>query len=81
MRALGAFAVSGCVRPCRNVWYCRELGVPIEVFTNIDADAYIYNESAGMTNPVRNRTAKADVYGYVCELLARITTKGRSTRS
>ena len=58
--------------------YCRELGVPIEVFTNINADAYIYNESSGMTpgNPMRYRTAKADTYGYVSELLAKATDKG-----
>ncbi|GAB3956223.1 hypothetical protein GCM10027614_67770 [Micromonospora vulcania] len=56
--------------------YCRELGVPIEAFTNQNADAWIYNESAGMTKPVRYRTAKADVYGYVSELLARATDQG-----
>ncbi|MFE6484945.1 flavin monoamine oxidase family protein [Streptomyces sp. NPDC057757] len=56
--------------------YCRELGVPVEVFTNTNADAYIYNESAGMTGPTRYRTAKADVYGYVSELLAKATDKG-----
>ncbi|WUH30924.1 FAD-dependent oxidoreductase [Streptomyces sp. NBC_00445] len=56
--------------------YCRELGVPLEVFTNVNADAYLYNESAGMTKPMRYRTAKADVYGYVSELLAKATNKG-----
>lgn len=61
--------------------YCRELGVPIEVFTNTNADAYLFNESAGMTKPMRYRTAKADVYGYVSELLAKASGKGRWTRS
>ncbi|WP_432824641.1 flavin monoamine oxidase family protein [Dactylosporangium sp. CA-092794] len=58
--------------------YCRELGVPVEVFTNQNASAFIYNESAGMTpgNAVRYRTAKADVYGYVSELLAKATDQG-----
>jgi monoamine oxidase len=58
--------------------YCRELGVPIEVFTNANASAFIYNESAGMTpgTAVRYRTAKADVYGYVSELLAKATDQG-----
>ncbi|WP_084317087.1 FAD-dependent oxidoreductase [Actinospica robiniae] len=58
--------------------YCRELGVPIEVFTNVNADAYIYNESSGMTpgHPVRYRTAKSDVYGYVGELLAKASDQG-----
>jgi len=56
--------------------YCRELGVPIEVFTNVNADAYLYNESAGMTAPERYRSAKADVYGYVSELLAKAASRG-----
>lgn len=56
--------------------YCRELGVPVEVFTNTNADAYLFNESAGMTEPMRYRTAKADVYGYLSELLAKASNKG-----
>lgn len=56
--------------------YCRELGVPVEVFTNSNASAYIYNEKAGMTEAVRYRTAKADTYGYVSELLAKATNLG-----
>ncbi|WP_033344158.1 flavin monoamine oxidase family protein [Catenuloplanes japonicus] len=54
--------------------YCRELGVPVEVFTNSNADALIYN--AGMSAPVRYRTAKADFYGYVAELLTKATNQG-----
>jgi monoamine oxidase len=56
--------------------YCRELGVPIEVFSNQNADAFLYNSSTGMTAPERWRTAKADVYGYVAELLAKATSQG-----
>ncbi|NYV74122.1 flavin monoamine oxidase family protein [Streptomyces sp. UH6] len=56
--------------------YCRELGVEVEVFTNSNASALIYNERNGMTSPVRYRTAKADVYGYVSELLAKATGAG-----
>jgi monoamine oxidase len=54
--------------------YCRELGVPIETFVNNNASAYVYNE--GMTAPVRARTARADMYGYVAELLAKATDAG-----
>ncbi|MBB2943525.1 monoamine oxidase [Actinoplanes lutulentus] len=54
--------------------YCRELGVPIQPFVNTNADALIYNEATG--TPVRFRTAKADVYGYVSELLAKATDQG-----
>ncbi|MBD5786823.1 FAD-dependent oxidoreductase [Cellulosimicrobium terreum] len=58
--------------------YLRELGVPYEVFTNANADAYLYNERTGSTpgNPTRYRTAKADVFGYTSELLALATDQG-----
>ncbi|MET8156703.1 FAD-dependent oxidoreductase [Sphaerisporangium sp. NPDC005289] len=56
--------------------YCRELGVDLEVFTNSNAQTYIFNASAGMTAPVTWRTAKADVYGYISELLATATDGG-----
>lgn len=60
--------------------YCRELGVPVEVFTNENANAYLFNEKAGMKAPVRYRTAKADMYGYVAELLAKAEGKGALDR-
>ncbi|MFC6697330.1 flavin monoamine oxidase family protein [Nocardioides daphniae] len=58
--------------------YMRELGVPYEVFTNANADAYLYNEKSGATpgNPIRYRTAKADVFGYTSELLNYATDQG-----
>jgi monoamine oxidase len=56
--------------------YCRELGVPIQVFSNQNADAFLYNSATGMTAPERWRSAKADVYGYVGELLAKATSQG-----
>ncbi|MDQ7909217.1 flavin monoamine oxidase family protein [Phytohabitans sp. ZYX-F-186] len=58
--------------------YCRELGVPIEMFGNQNADGYYYNEGVGVLSgtPIRHRTAKADVYGYVSELLAKATDQG-----
>lgn len=61
-----------------TVDYCRELGVPLEIFTNDNAAAYCYHEQAGMTpgNPVRRRAAKADTYGYISELLAKATDQG-----
>ncbi|WP_405063898.1 flavin monoamine oxidase family protein [Kribbella sp. NBC_01505] len=58
--------------------YCRELGVAIEPFVNQNADAYLYREgtTALSNQPIRHRTAKADVYGYVSELLAKATDQG-----
>ena len=57
--------------------YCRELGVPVEVFANQNADAWYYNEPvegiAGQMvgRRIRHRTAKADYLGYTSELLAK----------
>jgi monoamine oxidase len=58
--------------------YCRELGVPVEVFTNVNADSYYFDEGTTPLSgtPVRHRTTKADTYGYVSELLARATDSG-----
>ncbi|MEV0779039.1 flavin monoamine oxidase family protein [Streptomyces sp. NPDC050433] len=58
--------------------YCRELGVPLEVFTNQNANAYIYHENSAAQagKAIRWRTAKADAYGYVSELLAKATDQG-----
>ncbi|MDF5753420.1 FAD-dependent oxidoreductase [Spongiactinospora sp. TRM90649] len=58
--------------------YCRELGVPIETFVNNNASAYVYNQ--GMAAPVRARTARADLYGYIAELLAKATDTGALNR-
>ncbi|HEX6240182.1 MAG TPA: FAD-dependent oxidoreductase, partial [Polyangiales bacterium] len=63
--------------------YCRELGVELQVFTNQNADGYYFNENTATTSygplastKVRHRTAKADYYGYVSELLAKVTNQG-----
>lgn len=58
--------------------YCRELGVPVEVFTNQNADGYYYQENAGALSGtrIRHRAAKADYYGYVSELLSKATNQG-----
>ncbi|MFD0890409.1 flavin monoamine oxidase family protein, partial [Streptosporangium algeriense] len=58
--------------------YCRELGVPIETFVNNNASAYVYTR--GMKAPVRARTARADMYGYVAELLAKASHAGALNR-
>ncbi len=53
--------------------YCKEFGIPIEVFTNLNEAAYYYNESAGSlaSKRVRIREAKADMRGHTSELLAK----------
>jgi monoamine oxidase len=52
--------------------YCRELRIPIETFVNNNSQAYVHTN--GQT--VRARTARADMYGYVAELLAKATNVG-----
>jgi monoamine oxidase len=62
--------------------YCRELGVPIEPFANVNADAYVYASSdrgaAGRLadTPVRRRAAKADLTGGINELFVRAIRQG-----
>ncbi|MEV0164967.1 monoamine oxidase [Nonomuraea fuscirosea] len=56
--------------------YCRELGVPIETFVNNNAAAYVHTNGS----TVRARTARADMYGYVAELLAKATDLGALDR-
>jgi monoamine oxidase len=58
--------------------YCRELGVPVQPMANQNADAYVYFQNGG---PLSNKTmtervVKADVYGYISELLAKATSQG-----
>jgi monoamine oxidase len=62
--------------------YCRELGVPVEVFTNANAQGWYYNEAsetvggAWAGQRIRHRQARADTYGYVSELLAKAVDQG-----
>jgi monoamine oxidase len=53
--------------------YCRELGVKLEVFANLNYQQYYYNENGGSlaNRKVRARQAKADMRGYISELLAK----------
>lgn len=56
--------------------YCRELGIPIETFVNRNSQTYIH--TGGRT--VRSGTARADMYGYIAELLAKATDVGALDR-
>jgi monoamine oxidase len=53
--------------------YCKELGVPIEVFNNFNEAAYCYKEGTGSWHGkrVRFREVKADLKGYLAELLVK----------
>lgn len=53
--------------------YIRKFGIPIEPFNNVNDHAYYYNENVGELSgkKIRKREAKADVRGYVSELMAK----------
>ena len=53
--------------------YCRKFGIAIEPFNNVNEHGYYYNENVGELSgrKVRKREAKADVKGYVSEMLAK----------
>ena len=54
--------------------YCRELGVPVEVFVNDNDAAYLYQTKTGGAlagKRLRGREVRADLGGYTAELLAK----------
>ncbi|MGJ7922121.1 FAD-dependent oxidoreductase [Neobacillus sp. LXY-4] len=53
--------------------YCRELGVELEAFTNINEAGYYFHENVGplSNTKIRKREIKADTRGYVAELLTK----------
>ena len=53
--------------------YCRELRVPVEVFVNDNEAAYLYqSKSAALAGRrLRSREVRADLSGYVAELLSK----------
>jgi monoamine oxidase len=55
--------------------YCKELGVPLEIFINEAEASYFYYEGANIgplaNTRVRLREVKADLLGYTCELLSK----------
>ena len=51
--------------------YCKEFGVPLEVFTNDNRAALLHNLERFGGQPVTARRAMADIRGYIAELLAK----------
>jgi monoamine oxidase len=55
--------------------YCKELGVPVEIFNNENESSYFYYEGEQIgplaAKRVRLREIKADMIGYTCELMAK----------
>jgi len=61
--------------------YCRELGVPLEIFVNEAENAYFYDEGQDVGplagTRVRLREVKADMIGYTNELLVKAIDQGQ----
>lgn len=53
--------------------YCKELGVPIEIYNNVNEGAYYFSEGKGplSNKKIRIREIHNDMRGYMCELLAK----------
>jgi monoamine oxidase len=53
--------------------YCRELKVPIEVYSNVNENAYYYSEGKGplSNRKIRVREVHNDMRGWMTELLAK----------
>lgn len=59
--------------------YCRELGVPIEVYNNINENSYYYAEGKGplSNKKIRVREIHNDVRGYMSEMLAKAVSQSQ----
>jgi monoamine oxidase len=57
--------------------YCKLLGVKLEAFVEMNANAYLHNSKAFGGKPQRFRYIMSDFNGYVSELLAKATDQGK----
>ena len=61
--------------------YCKELGVPVEIFVNEGEASYFYYEGDNIgplgNKRVRLREVKADMIGYTCELMAKAVNQDK----
>jgi monoamine oxidase len=64
--------------------YCKELGVPVEVFINENESSYFYYEGKDIgplaNKRLRLRELKADMIGYTCELMAKAVSQDKLDR-
>jgi monoamine oxidase len=59
----------------RLLGYCRELGVPLEIFVNENRNAWIQDDRMLAGRPIRNREYVTDVRGFMSELLAKCVSE------
>ncbi|MFU8817099.1 MAG: flavin monoamine oxidase family protein, partial [Pseudomonadales bacterium] len=55
--------------------YCKELGVPLEIFVNVNYHAWIQDPGAFDGRPVRMREYVADARGFMTELISKAVNK------
>lgn len=53
--------------------YCKELGIQLETFQQMNYNAYLHNTKAFGGKPQRYGAIQSDYYGHVAELLAKAT--------
>ncbi|QWT20420.1 flavin monoamine oxidase family protein [Bacillus sp. NP157] len=56
--------------------YCRQFGVQLEPFVQVNHNAYMHNPDAFGGKPQRLRAVQADWHGGIAELLAKASGKG-----
>jgi monoamine oxidase len=59
--------------------YCKQLGVPVEIYNNVNEGAYYFSEGKGplSNKKIRVRELHNDMRGYMCELLAKAIDQGQ----
>jgi monoamine oxidase len=57
--------------------YCRQFGVALEPFVDLNYNAYLHSPQAFGGKPQRIRQVKADFEGHIAELLAKVTAQSR----
>ncbi|MEJ7738379.1 MAG: flavin monoamine oxidase family protein [Chitinophagaceae bacterium] len=59
--------------------YCKELGVPLEVYNNVNEAAYYFSEGQGSLSnkKIRKKEIHNDMRGYMAELLAKAVDKSQ----
>ena len=56
--------------------YCRQLGVALEPFVQVNYNAWVHSSTAYGGKPQRYRHVQADFQGHVAELLGKATRQG-----
>jgi monoamine oxidase len=60
--------------------YCKEFGLALEAFLNVNENAYYHSADPKFQSinggKLRHREAKADMFGYTDELMAKATSEG-----